>query len=206
MSVRPLHEQIIWAAGFFDGEGCIVIERRGPDAGVLQISVGQARPEPLARFAALFGGRPPRCELSGARLPDGSRKPFWRWSVSSALAGAALRELSPFLVVKREQALAALEFQADRSALQGAAAGLRLKHVDRVSRRATLDHYYRLLQELKRGEPAPALPREIIAQHANRARQLCLEVESLAIAAPSRNGRQPIRRKLEELGRARERV
>lgn len=48
---------LAWAAGFFDGEGCVRIRRYAQDGknGTVFVSVGQKDPRPLERFADLFG-------------------------------------------------------------------------------------------------------------------------------------------------------
>jgi hypothetical protein len=48
-------EEVIWAAGFFDGEGCISFYRdKRENTPRLSISVGQKRLEPLNRFDSVF--------------------------------------------------------------------------------------------------------------------------------------------------------
>lgn len=53
----PDIEEVIWAAGFFDGEGCTSVRRR-PDGRIdLRIDVGQKDRRPLERFSNALGGR-----------------------------------------------------------------------------------------------------------------------------------------------------
>jgi hypothetical protein len=50
--------EVAWAAGFFDGEGCVSLARpnRGRVVHGLVLSVRQVRREPLERFRAAIGG------------------------------------------------------------------------------------------------------------------------------------------------------
>lgn len=104
--------ELAWAAGFIDGEGCIqyrVRQRtRGRHEYSLSLYVGQVDPRPLRRLQALFGGS------VGLKDPakGESRRPIYYWRVVYATADAALRQLLPYLSVKREQAELALQLRA----------------------------------------------------------------------------------------------
>ena len=100
--------QIAWAAGFFDGEGCVFIQaaRNGKyiHQGLLVV-VTSTTPAPLRRLYELFGGSvsKPYIGRSGAR-------PARRWLVTGRLALAALKSMLPYLTVKRLQAKIALRY------------------------------------------------------------------------------------------------
>jgi len=100
----PQHDRrewIIWAAGFFDGEGCVYIQhRKNTNVYFLKATVVQKDLEPLNILQALFGG-----SVNKRRTAPGM------WSVSTRMAEKALRELMPFLLVKRKEAELALSFQ-----------------------------------------------------------------------------------------------
>ena len=52
-----LETEIAWAAGFFDGEGCITHGRRHADGSVpLRLALNQVDRRPLDRFAQILGG------------------------------------------------------------------------------------------------------------------------------------------------------
>lgn len=92
--------EVAWAAGFFDGEGTVTLSPYGqvgrPDREVrrrLRISVSQKHRAPLEVFQRLFGGTIHR-----------SNERCFAWHANSRIALAALRELLPYLVVKREVA------------------------------------------------------------------------------------------------------
>lgn len=108
---------IIWAAGFFDGEGCVLIHERGPfirkgkyrvgGYRILIVTVAQVDPAPLEKLRALFGGN---IGLQRAKLPG--RADRYNWRASARTAGNALRQLVPYLVNKRAVAELGLGFQA----------------------------------------------------------------------------------------------
>jgi hypothetical protein len=96
-------EDVIWAAGFFDGEGCVSIVRRPKRDKVyhwLDISAYQNHRAPLEELQCLFGGSV-RPEAGG-----------WKWRACGPTAGDALREMLPYLRVKHTQAEIAVPFQA----------------------------------------------------------------------------------------------
>jgi hypothetical protein len=101
--------QIAYAAGFFDGEGHIRIQRHSVRGSyMLSVSVVQATPDPLDLFITLFGG------VTKRRLVPykGSLKCQYQWQTSSKSAELVLRELLPFLRCKKAEAELALEFRA----------------------------------------------------------------------------------------------
>lgn len=97
---------IVWAAGFFDGEGCVMIQRvdTGPNLVFkLIVAVTQKHEEPLKIYTTLFGG--------GTYFNKGG---WYSWRATGATAEAALKEMRPYLQYKHEQVDLALEFQSLR--------------------------------------------------------------------------------------------
>jgi len=94
-----------WAAGFVDGEGSIGIYASHHTYS-LTLYVGQKYRKPLDKLATLFGGTP---YFNKSKTKNGSG--LWDWKISSTKARDALVAMLPFLVVKRNQALLAIEFQ-----------------------------------------------------------------------------------------------
>lgn len=106
---------VAWAAGFFDGEGCVTVtrcvnkpthkSRRGKKEHVsyqLVLRVGQRVRAPLETLQEVFGGTITP-HMKCAEL-------YWKWSSYGADAPKVLAELLPLLRVKREAALLAIEF------------------------------------------------------------------------------------------------
>jgi hypothetical protein len=92
---------IIYAAGFFDGEGCVQIaHRKKTKVYFLKINAVQKTNEPLKILQGLFGG--------GIYT---RRTAPYAWDASSQQAFHALQEMLPYLIVKRKQAAIAIAFQ-----------------------------------------------------------------------------------------------
>ncbi|MGV1985619.1 LAGLIDADG family homing endonuclease [Agrobacterium sp. 22-221-1] len=96
-----------WAAGFFDGEGCIQIEPRKSGHGTsyyVNIQVTQNDRRPLDELQKRWGGN-----VTGACRRATDR--CFRWRMSSTGAAVFLTAMLPYLLVKRERALLALEMR-----------------------------------------------------------------------------------------------
>lgn len=111
MKTRRLtrREELIWLAAFFEAEGCIHLaasKHPGMRSGVqhrIVISVAQNHKQPLLRLQRRFGG------TIHSRVKGNTHS--WYWVCSSAIAVAAIKEMVPFLEMKKEQAELAIEFQ-----------------------------------------------------------------------------------------------
>jgi hypothetical protein len=90
---------VAWAAGFFDGEGNVSIDRRG----LVQLEVSQTVPEPLFALQEAFGGH-----VRGRDPGQAHHKEQWLWSIHGRAAGAFLHLIAPHLKVKHHHAYLAL--------------------------------------------------------------------------------------------------
>lgn len=102
--------RIAWAAGFFDGEGYVNIQKRSHPKYVghyLRIGINHVAPEPLREMMSLFGGTVvlDRSEVKG------NRKPRHRWVTSTKNAADALKQMMPYFQNKSNVAEIALDFQ-----------------------------------------------------------------------------------------------
>lgn len=101
-------KDLVYIAGFFDGEGCVVInkgrneEYRGGYQYQLRCSISQMPPCPL--FNAL------RAEFGG-RIAEDPRKGALTYCVAARQARTFLRAIVPYLRLKKEQAEAGIAFQ-----------------------------------------------------------------------------------------------
>lgn len=112
-------EEAAYAAGFFDGEGCIGISmqigatsrgKRYPDVRrfYLFVSLSQNDPAPINWLMEKFGG--------SARFVRGKKSykegyyERWNWAITTKQALSFLRTIRPFLIVKAEQADLAFSF------------------------------------------------------------------------------------------------
>lgn len=105
-------EMVIWASGFFDGEGCVSLScsrKKGREPShTMRLTVFQIVREPLDLLQWLFGGTVKR------RNPAGTSSAGWCWAIGGAQSADALEEMLPFLLVKHAQAIVAVAFQRRR--------------------------------------------------------------------------------------------
>jgi len=104
----PINEDLAYAAGFFDGEGHIRIQRHSTRGSyMLSISAVQATKTPLPLLQQLFGGL-----IKRRVLPyKGETRVLFEWRTSSQSAQRALEAMLPYLRVKLDEAMVALDFR-----------------------------------------------------------------------------------------------
>ena len=105
---------LAWAAGFFDGEGCVLVELSKQKAckhgfrTVLHATVTQTSLPCLELFLDRFGGK---IVTNEHKTPTGRRWAVqYRWSVKNDDAIAFLKAIQPYCVVKREQVDVAVSY------------------------------------------------------------------------------------------------
>lgn len=103
--------QAAWAAGFFDGEGCVSIQCKKKPANksswfVLSVSVHNTHLGSLERLKEMFGFG----TLYTNPAIEGRRQGY-RWILSGGIGERFLRTIQPYSVVKAEQIRLALEFR-----------------------------------------------------------------------------------------------
>ena len=100
--------ELVYLAGFIDGEGSIRIgtnrSSNGERRWYLILSCHQRNPEPLRRLHRRFGGS---VRYQAKHKP----RPSFEWAITSDMAGRAIAELRPWLLVKADEADLALTFQ-----------------------------------------------------------------------------------------------
>jgi hypothetical protein len=117
---KPIEMAYAYIAGIIDGEGCITIERRDQyykkkngryyDCGItytLFISVTQIDDIIPKYLYGIFGGSHHPVYRN---KPDG-RHTYYRWQIASNKARNVLKKIIPYLRLKKQQALLAIEFQ-----------------------------------------------------------------------------------------------
>lgn len=82
-----------WVAGFFDGEGCVSVTSNR-----LYTSVVQSKREILDKLAKEYGGA------------VYSNRSWFQWRLNGQHCEHFLRDMLPYLFVKKKAVLAALEF------------------------------------------------------------------------------------------------
>lgn len=109
---RPAKEIAAWAAGFFDGEGTVVIGKHTKNGSYsLRASVCNTKVEALNDLIPHYGGR--ICRNNGNGTPE---HPIWKncysWYVDRWAAKEFLLSVLPYLRIKLQQAITGLEFYA----------------------------------------------------------------------------------------------
>lgn len=103
--------KVAWAAGFVDGDGYIVVQRRkcnGYTGHYLRLGVNHVAIEPLLEMQKLFGGK---IEKQNPATVSGNRKQRHRWTLSTKAAAEALKQMLPYMKNKQSVAALALDFQ-----------------------------------------------------------------------------------------------
>ena len=102
-------DELIWMAGFFDGEGCVsigkarMVRKKVFWAYSLNTILCNRVEEPVRRFHSRFGGSMWKYSSHGQM--------YWRWNVGSHRAMDLLKDMLPYLTVKRPIAEHAIRFQ-----------------------------------------------------------------------------------------------
>lgn len=102
--------ELAYLAGIIDGEGCITINLRHPRDGRsirhdLNVQCNMQNQKAILLLGQIFGG------LKNYRVKDKkSNKIVYEWRVSNRKAYECLKQLFPYLRVKKEQALLGIEF------------------------------------------------------------------------------------------------
>lgn len=132
---------VIWAAGFFDGEGTVglVRTRMGGRIIDLRIRVGQKTPEALQPFMSLWGG-----SIYHRQKPTD----FYIWAKGSRPALNALLEMEPYLIVKHPHVQVAKELMIGvgiRGGTRGPGKGNGALPIEEQERRNALQQAMKLL-------------------------------------------------------------
>lgn len=92
----PSREEIAWAAGLFEGEGCISQGR-----GILVLRLNSTDEETPLRFCRIVQGGTVYGPYRNTQRDGYARKPFWVWVGESVDALETLRLIFPWLSARR---------------------------------------------------------------------------------------------------------
>ena len=101
--------ELAYLAGFFDGEGSVVLypERRAKRGSwKMIIEVRNVDKLSIELFHVAFGG-----SVKPILSENPNWKDYWAWTCEARLAETALRAMLPYLRLKRERVLVALEYR-----------------------------------------------------------------------------------------------
>ncbi len=114
-------EDLAWAAGLFEGEGCITIQKHK-----IRLQLASSDRDVVERFASVMGiGSLSGPVIRPTRL-SANPKPLWFWISVSSNAELVLRDLLPYLGKRRRERAEHL-------------LALRKAHVDHATRERTCD-------------------------------------------------------------------
>lgn len=107
---------LAYVAGLFDGEGSIVIGYNKPDIARgrkvpsywLQVGITNTDRSLIDWLLSTFGGHVSDNSHSPSRK---NQRPCWAWRTMGTQAKVFLQDISPYLRIKKDQALLAIEFQ-----------------------------------------------------------------------------------------------
>lgn len=108
--VLPSKADLNYLAGILDGEGCLDISRSLPSKNRrnpyhwIRVAVSNTDERLIVWLQRTFGG-----SISKPSKRIGRRQ-SWAWSITGGAAAVLIREVSPLLIVKSEQADVLLEF------------------------------------------------------------------------------------------------
>lgn len=107
---------VAWAAGFFDGEGYVTIQKRNSKAKsgkryesyYLRIGINHVAVEPLDEMLRIFGGT---IRKQSAHTVVGNRHQRHSWQMSCTQAKEALIQMMPYFRNKQKAAELGIELQ-----------------------------------------------------------------------------------------------
>jgi len=147
-----------YIAGFFDGEGMVTIHRdrakgaRGPRVNpnyVMSVRIAQGSLPVLEWIKSKVGG-----SITRRFRESHHTRQHWTLALKSHPAQNFLEVVLPYLIVKREEAVHAIAFQLRQSSEKNRYEAGRVGPVPRTPDEiAYKEHYFRLLQQLKK-QPA----------------------------------------------------
>jgi len=132
-------DELAYYAGFFDGEGCIMIRKFRParPCHTLEARVSLTRLNILEDFRGAFGGQIYKASKGKAQYKD-----KWQWVIGANKACVFLKTIYPYLRLKDKEAELAMEFQAGQKCQRD----ILLKE----GREAVREAQYITMRELKR--------------------------------------------------------
>lgn len=106
MQSKPSSNLLNYMAGFFDGEGCIIITKKIKGSYyVVEVTIGNTNKKPLLLFKKYFDGT-----LLTAKRRE-HYKIIYTWRIQAKKAEKFLRAITPYLIIKQKKAIIALELR-----------------------------------------------------------------------------------------------
>lgn len=110
--IKPSKVKRAFFAGYFDGEGCVYIGKKKPSGDQqsfvygLMVSLSSTNPAILVELKHFYGG-----SIHRHNQRQENRKPAWKWQLSPRLADIFLKDILPFISIKKKEVELAIEFR-----------------------------------------------------------------------------------------------
>jgi hypothetical protein len=102
--MTPSLRDIYWAAGYFEGEGCVRISGGKKVSNQTEVmNVSSTDKEPIVKLLHMFGGNMYGPRANGLRKDGLPKKSFYRWGVSGARARGVMQTLYALLSPRRQE-------------------------------------------------------------------------------------------------------
>jgi hypothetical protein len=99
-----------YIAGYFDGEGCVLLSKKG----WITCRIRSAYRSTLEEIHAQYGGY-----ICVEKKTHIHRKQLWSWTIATRQAERFLRDIEPILQEKKEQVRIVLAYQVGRNTTSG---------------------------------------------------------------------------------------
>ena len=135
--------ELAWAAGLFDGEGCVAITRQKPVGNKspqyrLVLKLAMCSKEAVLRFGGIIKYGSLSVYKAGKRTSAA-----YVWTISCRQAQCALKVLRPFLIAKAKETNVVLEFCSLPDGRKGAKGGHGCQKLDKALLRKRHELYLR---------------------------------------------------------------
>ena len=122
---RTNETELAYLAGYFDGEGCIFISKRGSRV----VGIKSCYPKVVQRFHYLYGGR---CDKGLQKSHQLQWRHFFYFRICGEQAVAVIRSIYPFMREKKEQARLFLKHSTSKDAYTKAQYAMQIKSLKKV--------------------------------------------------------------------------
>ena len=139
-----LKKNLAYFAGFFDGEGCIVI---GNTKHILQCSITSTTKWILELFRFNFNGSVSK----KMKFHPSNRHDIYRWYSTGPTARIFLEAILPYLQIKRPEAEVAIRFQLRKEGMHYPRTGHPIPNSERILREADRILLQKMKEQVKGG-------------------------------------------------------
>lgn len=122
---QPNETELAYFAGYFDGEGCIHISRKGSRV----VGIKSCYPKVVKRFHRVFGGR---CDKGSKKNNKIQWRHWFHFRICGEDAVAVIKSIYPFMREKKEQARLFIKHSTTKDAYTKAQYAMQIKSLKKV--------------------------------------------------------------------------